>query len=59
MAEALVSEKAYDHLGGTLSYLGLSENFSKACAPATVQIVLGIEIDTVAGTVAVPEWRMN
>ena len=59
VAEALVSEKAYDHLGGTLSYLGLSENFSKACAPATVQIVLGIEIDTVAGTVAVPECRMN
>ena len=59
VAEALVSSEAYDHLGGTLLDLGLSENFSKACAPATVQVVLGIEVDTVAGTVAVPECKMN
>ena len=59
VADALLSGEAYDHLGGTLSYLGLSENFSKACAPATVQVVLGIEVDTVAGTVAVPECKMN
>jgi hypothetical protein len=39
--------------------LGLLENFAKACAPATVQIVLGIEINTIDGTLAVPEERMN
>ena len=59
VASALVSSVAYAHLGDTLLELGLSENFGKACAPATIQVVLGIEVDTVAGTVAVPECKMN
>ena len=59
VASALVSSVAHAHLGDTLLDLGLSENFEKACAPATTQVVLGIEVDTVAGTVAVPQCKMN
>ena len=41
---------AFESLGRLLHDLGLLENFTKACPPATSQIVLGILIDTVAGT---------
>ena len=34
-------------------------NVAKACPPATVQIVLGVLINTVEGTVSVPEERMQ
>ena len=51
--------EAYDSLGQLLKELGLLENLSKACPPATTQIVLGVLIDTVKGTVSVPEGRMR
>ena len=54
-----LSELAYLALGDLLLELGLGENFSKACAPATMQIVLGILIDTVNMTASVPEDKLE
>ena len=51
--------EAYESLGRLLSDLGLRENFPKACGPSTSQIVLGILIDTVAGTMSVPPEKMS
>ena len=59
VAAAGVSSDAYIHLGKTLSDLGLIENFEKACPPATVQIVLGIEINTTEGTMSVPSDKLR
>ena len=58
---ALASEgmKAYLSLGNLLHELGLEENVPKACPPSTVQIVLGIEIDTIKRTLSVPEGRVE
>ena len=49
---------AYSSLGQLLLDLGLHENFEKACPPATVQMVLGVIVNTVEGTLSVPEERM-
>ena len=49
---------AYESLGQLLSELGLLENFEKACPPSTTQLVLGIVINTVDGTLSVPDERM-
>ena len=54
-----VSDAAYSHLGETLLELGLFENKEKACPPATTQIVLGIEINTIEGTMAVPAEKLE
>ena len=51
--------EAYDGLGELLLQLGLFENFVKACPPATIQIVLGVLIDTVNGTISVPSDKME
>ena len=51
--------QAYDTLGVLLSELGLVENLKKACPPSTKQLVLGVMIDTVNGTVSVPSDRME
>ena len=59
VAHAIASDQAYQHLGLTLEDLGLAENYSKACPPATIQIVLGIEFNTVHGTLSVPEEKMK
>ena len=59
VARVEVSQHAFEHLGQTLCDLGLIENLSKACAPSTVQVVLGIEIDTIKGTLAVPGEKLK
>ena len=51
--------EAYDSLGQLLVDLGLVENLDKACPPSTVQIVLGVEVNTEEGTISVPEFRMT
>ena len=50
--------EAYLSLGILLEELGLLENKQKACPPSMVQIVLGIEINTVEGTLSVPQDKM-
>ena len=50
---------AYEGLGELLAQLGLLENFPKACPPSTVQLVLGVLIDTVNGTIAVPDDKLD
>ena len=51
--------EAYLSLGNLLQELGLEENIPKACPPSTIQIVLGIEINTIEGTLSVPKDRME
>ena len=58
VANYSVGTEAYEHLGELLEELGLLENLAKACPPSTVQLVLGVEIDTVNGTISVPVERM-
>ena len=53
------SKAAYTALGDLLQELGLEENFSKACKPASSQIVLGVLINSVDGTVAVPDEKLE
>ena len=57
--EASVGGEAFQSLGKLLTELGLLENFAKACPPATMQVVLGIVIDSVNGTISVPDERMK
>ena len=54
-----LSEVAYLALGDLLLELGLGENFTKACRPATMQIVLGILIDTINMTASVPKDKLE
>ena len=58
VALASNGQEAYESLGELLNDLGLLENFEKACPPSTVQLVLGILIDTVNGTLSVPPEKM-
>ena len=58
VANPEVSAEAFHHLGQTLEDLGLLENFAKAYPPAIIQIVLGIEVNTVEGTLSVPKDKL-
>ena len=49
---------AYEALGQLLEELGLLENYAKACPPSTVQIVLGVRIDTIAMTISISSERL-
>ena len=51
--------EAYDSLGNLLEQLGLLENETKACPPSTVQVVLGVEINTLELTVSVTSERLD
>ena len=53
------AQLSFDELGTLLYKLGLLEKGSKACPPATKQMVLGIEIDTVLQTLRVDDERMR
>ena len=59
VAAVSFGNEAYENLGKLLFDLGLLENKEKACPPSTIQLVLGIEINTVEGTMSVPEERMR
>ena len=59
VAAASFGDEAYDSLGRLLLDLGLLENQDKACPPSVVQVVLGVEINTVEGTISVPRERME
>ena len=52
-------DAAYESLGVLLEELGLLENLKKASPPAVVQIVLGVQIDTVNLTLSVTEDRLE
>ena len=59
VADPSASALAYNALGELLHELGLEENTNKACAPSSCQVVLGILINTVEGTVSVPEEKLS
>ncbi len=50
--------EAYNSLGRVLEELGLEENKAKACPPSTVQVVLGVEINTSELTVSIKSERL-
>ena len=53
------SNAAYVALGELLKELGLEENLAKACEPSSTQIVLGVLINSVEGTVAIPDEKLK
>ena len=53
------SDQAFDVLGQLLVELGLEENLSNACASASSQVVLGILINTIDGTLSVPDEKLG
>ena len=59
VAHPQFSNAAYIALSDLLKELGLEENFGKACAPSTTQIVLGVLVNSVEGTVAVPAEKLK
>ena len=59
VAHPQASNAAYIALGKLLKELGLEENFAKACEPSTTQIVLGVLVNSVDGTVAVPSEKLK
>ena len=59
VAAASIASDAFDNLGLLLIDLGLQENHSKACPPATAQLVLGVLIDTWALTVSIGAERLS
>jgi hypothetical protein len=54
-----LGQEAYESLGELLAELGLLENLAKACPPNTIQLVLGVLINTVDGTISVPGERLD
>ena len=59
VAEPQHGMQGYIHLGEVLSELGLLENTTKACPPAAIQTVLGVEVDTVNMTISVTKERLE
>ena len=59
VADPGASAAAFNALGELLHELGLEENHDKACAPDSCQVVLGILINTIEGTVSVPDEKLS
>ena len=54
-----VARRSYDCLRNVLERLGLTISKSKLVPPTTQAICLGILIDTVAGTIAIPDQKLR
>lgn len=50
--------EAFDDLGALLNDLGLEESATKACSPNTRMVFLGIEFDTIQGTLTIPPAKL-
>ena len=50
---------AFESLAALLSCLGLKESVDKACPPSTSMPFLGIVFDTVAGTLTIPQSKLD
>ena len=55
----LASQRSYDHLCEILGDLGLDVSVKKLVAPCTKVTCLGVDIDTVDRTIAIPEDKMH
>ena len=53
-----VARKSYDHLTQLLQRLGLDVSVKKLVSPSTSAICLGVKIDTVAKTIAIPQEKL-
>ena len=56
---ASVTQRSFDHLLTLMKHLGLSVSQSKLVSPSTKVVCLGVLIDTVAGTVAIPAEKLR
>ena len=54
-----VAQRSFDHLLSLMEKLGLSVSKSKLVPPATRVVCLGVLIDTVAGTIAIPPEKLR
>ena len=54
-----VARRSYDHLHQLLKRVGLDINVKKLVAPCTKFTCLGVDIDTVAKTIAIPDDKMR
>ena len=53
------AEEAFASLGSLLDDLGLGESLNKACSPSTAMSFLGIQFDTVSGTLSIPQDKLQ
>ena len=54
-----VARRSYDYLRNIIERLGLTISEKKLVAPTTSAVCLGVLIDTVKGTVAIPDEKMR
>lgn len=53
------AQEAFEALGGLLADLGLKESVNKACPPSTTMMFLGICLDTLEGTLTIPQDKLQ
>ena len=54
-----MAQRSYDHLKNLLERLGLDVRVKKLVTPSMSAICLGVEIDTVAKTIAIPAEKLE
>ena len=54
-----IAQRSFDHLLTLMKHLGLSVSQKKLVSPSTKVVCLGVLIDTVAGTVAIPPEKLR
>ena len=59
VATPSVAKKSYDHLSKLLERLGLDVSVKKLVPPATSAVCLGVRIDTVEKTIAIPQEKLE
>ena len=59
VATPSVAHQSYEHLTKLLERLGLDVSVKKLVSPSTSAICLGVEIDTVAKTIAIPQEKLD
>ena len=53
------AKRSYDHLYDLLDRLGLTVSQKKLVPPSTSAVCLGVEIDTVKGSISIPEKKLR
>ena len=59
VATPSVAKESYDHLSKLLERLGLDVSVKKLVPPATSAVCLGVRIDTVEKTIAIPQEKLE
>ena len=53
------ADEGYSKLGALLHDVGLAESHDKACPPSTNMTFLGIDFDSIAGTLTIPKDKLD